>query len=257
MSLADILTKEFLEKEYSVKRRTLKEIGEEVGCCQTTVSNYLRKHSINVRTSSESYIGKYLGEKNPKYGIPLTDAQKKKLRDKGLQRAELVSSLHKGKNVSELTRQKISRAQKGKRLREETKAKIREAVSGTKNPMYGVPRPDLLGANNPSWRGGTTKISNKIRGMFEYSFWRKQIYERDGYMCVWCGSQKSNTFNADHIVPLSYLILEHQISTIEDARNCAALWDLSNGRTLCLDCHKKTDTWGHASLKYSKTKNHD
>lgn len=25
---------------------------------------------------------------------------------------------------------------------------------------------------------------------------------------------------------------------------CEELWDLNNGRTLCIDCHKKTETWG-------------
>lgn len=30
------------------------------------------------------------------------------------------------------------------------------------------------------------------------------------------------------------------------------LWDINNGRTLCVDCHKKTETYGHKTKKLLK-----
>ena len=36
---------------------------------------------------------------------------------------------------------------------------------------------------------------------------------------------------------------EYQIKTFEQALNCAELWDINNGRTLCKECHKKTDNY--------------
>jgi len=43
---------------------------------------------------------------------------------------------------------------------------------------------------------------------------------------------------------------ERAITTVEEALNCPELWDLSNGRTLCKPCHRKTDTWGKGVYKY-------
>lgn len=58
--------------------------------------------------------------------------------------------------------------------------------------------------------------------------WRKLIFERDGYKCVKCGS--GGRLQADHIKPYkAYPSLRHV---------------LSNGRTLCIPCHKKTPTYG-------------
>ena len=34
------------------------------------------------------------------------------------------------------------------------------------------------------------------------------------------------------------------IKTVEDALKCHLLWDLENGETLCVPCHKKTDSYG-------------
>ena len=106
----------------------------------------------------------------------------------------------------------------------------------------------IQGANNPQWKGGKTKLSISIRTMPEYSLWRKAIFQRDNYKCVFCGDQNQAghkvIIQGDHIVPLSQLIEQHQIKNIDDARKCAAIWDLTNGRTLCKKCHKNTPTYG-------------
>jgi 5-methylcytosine-specific restriction endonuclease McrA len=58
--------------------------------------------------------------------------------------------------------------------------------------------------------------------------WRKQVLSRDGYKCVVCGS--TERLHADHIKP--------RCRFPELAR------EVDNGRTLCRDCHHKTDTFG-------------
>ena len=40
-----------------------------------------------------------------------------------------------------------------------------------------------------------------------------------------------------------------RLKTLSDALNCAELWDRKNGRTLCLPCHKETDTFGYKAQK--------
>ena len=36
----------------------------------------------------------------------------------------------------------------------------------------------------------------------------------------------------------------------EEALECTELWDLENGRTLCVPCHKLTDTYGGRCVKF-------
>ncbi len=67
------------------------------------------------------------------------------------------------------------------------------------------------------------------RGIFDIE-WRNKVFERDNYTCVLCGKTKCY-LEADHIKPYS---------KYPDLRLV-----LSNGRTLCLDCHKKTPTYGN------------
>jgi len=67
---------------------------------------------------------------------------------------------------------------------------------------------------------------------------------RDNFTCIWCGIRNeeglgfSVKLNADHIKPFALF---------PDLR-----FELSNGRTLCEDCHKKTDTYGLKVKLYEK-----
>jgi len=70
----------------------------------------------------------------------------------------------------------------------------------------------------------------------------KLYYKRDNYVCVLCKSRKD--LEVDHIKRYLNIVNENNIKTTEDARNCKELWDISNGRTLCRECHRKTDTYG-------------
>lgn len=75
----------------------------------------------------------------------------------------------------------------------------------------------------------------------EYKLWRKAVFKRDNYTCIWCGikgSEPKGFLNADHIKPFSLY---------PELR-----FELSNGRTLCVPCHKKTDTYKGKILKYVK-----
>jgi 5-methylcytosine-specific restriction endonuclease McrA len=85
------------------------------------------------------------------------------------------------------------------------------------------------GSKNPQWKGGVTPLYKQIRKSKDYDLWRRAVYERDNYTCVWCG-YTGKKLVADHIKPFAvYPELRFAID---------------NGRTLCIDCHKKTDTYG-------------
>lgn len=118
---------------------------------------------------------------------------------------------------------------------EEHKRKLSEAHKGIK---YGIEtinkrRSKMMGKDNPAWKGGITDINKSIRSSFEYKLWRTAVFERDGYKCVWCKADNKNgnrnTLNADHIKPFAFY---------PELR-----FSIDNGRTLCVPCHKKTDTF--------------
>ena len=97
------------------------------------------------------------------------------------------------------------------------------------------------------WNGG---VADKNRGFRlnimrtpEYQEWRKAVFSRDNYICVLCKSL--GPINADHIIKFADIIKAFKITTIEEAIACKPLWDINNGRTLCVPCHRKTDTWGN------------
>lgn len=103
-----------------------------------------------------------------------------------------------------------------------SEANKKKARSGTANWKYKVNRCEVKGRRRP-----------------ESNAFRKAVFERDGFRCVWCGSQKNLV--ADHIRPFAlYPKLRYTPK---------------NGRTLCNPCHRKTDTYGAKTVKRKRELN--
>ena len=100
----------------------------------------------------------------------------------------------------------------------------------------GKPHLKLRGINHHNWKGGISKNNTRrfIMTTLEYKIWRRGVFERDNYACIWCGL-RGGRLVADHIKPWA-LFPELRFA-------------LDNGRTLCETCHKKTDTYGAKSIK--------
>jgi rRNA maturation protein Nop10 len=73
--------------------------------------------------------------------------------------------------------------------------------------------------DKPPWEMST----KELRRSPQYVRWRKQVLERDGHKCTKCGSEEN--LHAHHIKPFA---------KYEKQR-----FKLSNGLTLCKDCHTK------------------
>ena len=165
--------------------------------------------------------------------------------------------MFKGKNHTEETKNKIKLSRKGKGLANKNAAghtpwnknlkgihlsSKSEFKKGQIAPMKGKKKTDIvwnkgisftqiIGEKNPNWKGGITPVNHKIRTSLEYKLWRKAVFERDNYTCIWCVYNKGHNLNADHIKPFAHY---------PELR-----FAIDNGRTLCESCHKKTDTFGN------------
>lgn len=101
----------------------------------------------------------------------------------------------------------------GKKASDETKEKHRQ---------------QWLGNKNPNWRGGITESNRLLRNTAQYRDWRNSVFKRDDWTCVKCGN-RGVAIHADHIKSFSKF---HEFR-----------FDVSNGRTLCIPCHKNTPTY--------------
>ncbi|OGD89230.1 hypothetical protein A2W70_04460 [Candidatus Curtissbacteria bacterium RIFCSPLOWO2_02_41_11] len=188
---------------------------------------------------------------------------------------------HNGYVQSEETRRKISETLKGRIKSAETRKRLSESLKGKKAPwainnkqlfkkgehynintefkkgqpswnkglkMSGMSdkhhsletkekmRLSSSGIKSSNWKGGISPLNKIIRRSLKYRTWREAIFERDNYTCQICGIKnqkglgKTIELHADHIKPFSIF---------PELR-----YDVSNGQTLCIDCHKKTDTYG-------------
>ena len=90
------------------------------------------------------------------------------------------------------------------------------------------------GTKSNLWKGGASDKNKAIRESSKYKIWRESVFKRDNFTCVSCGDKKGGNLNADHIKPFALFPKNR--------------FELSNGRTLCINCHKKTYSYGNTRL---------
>lgn len=83
------------------------------------------------------------------------------------------------------------------------------------------------GSKNPSWNGGSSSFKDNHKR--EWKEWREAIFKRDNWTCKECGIRNVK-LHPDHIKCF--------------AHNPKLRFNIGNGRTLCIPCHKKTKTYG-------------
>ena len=119
-----------------------------------------------------------------------------------------------GVEIAEKKKQATIKANKNKVYSDETREKLSFAKRGE---------------NNPNWKGGITSERNRLCNTWETRVWREAVFQRDKYTCRECGD--SNTYlNAHHIM---------EVSQYPELR-----FNVENGKTLCIGCHKITANYG-------------
>jgi hypothetical protein len=116
-----------------------------------------------------------------------------------------------------------------KPMSEETKIKIGLVGIGRTPPNKG--------------KGYKCVLKQLIKHCLKYRKWRIAVFERDNYTCQKC-KERGGILHPHHIKSLSQLLKETNVKTLEEAENCSLLWEVSNGQTLCRECHKQTDNYG-------------
>jgi len=96
----------------------------------------------------------------------------------------------------------------------------------------GRPKPWLVGDSNHFWRGGVyqqhRREKDRLMHSLAYKNWRRAVFKRDGYCCTECAT--THNLHAHHIKPYRDFV--------------ELALEIDNGQTLCLECHKKTDSYG-------------
>jgi hypothetical protein len=153
----------------------------------------------------------------------------------------------KGYITPEEVKQRIGNSNRGKKRSSETRKQMSLSATGNKSNKGHRHTVDARrkigiahkGSRNFFWQGGITVINQTIRMSLEYSLWRESVFKRDNFTCVWCGDNTGKNLQADHIKPFAYY---------PELR-----FAIDNGRTLCVPCHRKTDTYGVLSKKHKTT----
>lgn len=126
----------------------------------------------------------------------------------------------------------LSIAKTGKKLSEQHKINIGISGRGKKRTLLTRKRISEAHRAEKSylWKGGITKEYYRIRHSIEFKFWRESVFKRDNWTCQDCG-KRGCILHPHHIKRFAYY---------PELR-----FELSNGKTLCKECHLKIHfkTW--------------
>lgn len=110
-------------------------------------------------------------------------------------------------------------------------------MTGKNHPGFGKVAYWAKGSKNINWKGGITKLVDKIRHSLKYKAWRLEVFKKDRYTCQIC-KQVGKDLQAHHKIEFSDILVLYMIKTLKDALKCKLLFDISWGITLCKKCHK-------------------
>jgi hypothetical protein len=94
----------------------------------------------------------------------------------------------------------------------------------------------LRGERSLWWKGGITTLCRAIRTSYDYTKWKKEVWNNSPKKCKICG--RTENLEIDHIKKFKFILIDNNIKNLDDARKCEELWNVNNGRILCRSCNK-------------------
>lgn len=89
----------------------------------------------------------------------------------------------------------------------------------------------ISGENNYRWKGGLTSLNTLQRSQMITRKWSRLVKERDNFTCQKCGIRSHKGLGK------AVILNSHHKKAWKDHPELR--WDVSNGITLCKDCHKQ------------------
>ena len=223
---------------------------------------FTKEHCANISKSCKGRVPWNLGIPHTqsakdkmsarKKNVPLTEEHKKHIGESNKGKHDNVHHTpealeanrlaHLNKSPSQHTRELMSISHKGQKawnkdqkMPEGTGDKISKALKN--KPKSANHRKNMRGERNHNWKGGVSKLERLIRELPEMYIWKYNVMKRDNFCDCFTGILGNHNLEVNHIKPLSIIIKEYNIKTIEDALKCEELWDIDNGITMFKESH--------------------
>jgi len=91
------------------------------------------------------------------------------------------------------------------------------------------------------WQGGKSSEYTKLKNSLEWKNWRRKVFERDNYTCQECGARNFKGNGKSVWIHPHHKKSRHEYPYLQ--------FKLSNGITLCRDCHRKTYNYGTKAVR--------
>jgi len=224
------ITSELLFNLYKEKGLSIEQCARYIGCSKRTVNYWIDKLRIKRRSRSESARICRVIENIPKGQPPW---------NKGLtkedSRVAKYSKPNPNKSLPGFLNGMFGRTHS-------KEARRKQAVNKGRKFSFEIRKKHSITLQNipfEKWDGFKSPKMTRIRQSSEYRKWRQAVFERDHFRCQQCPT-KGVHLRAHHI---------KSFVEFPELR-----FDVNNGKTLCLTCHRKTETYGGRVFKDKKKK---
>lgn len=204
---------ELIIKLYTIDNLSSKDIAKQIGISDVSVLNWLKRYNIPIKkTGSFNYK---IRKTTTEIDLKICELYTQWMSSRKIK--EVIGNIDKTTIIEIIKRYNITPHSKGYNAKQWSKSHM--------------------------WKGWISKISTLIRHRKETKQWKKKVLKRNGYKCVQCWA--TTELEVDHIIPLKEIRRTHNIKDVTDELfiKIPLLTDINNGRTLCFNCHKQTETY--------------
>lgn len=246
------ITPEWIDVNLIKEKKSIKECSEMLNCHIATFYRYLIALGYNVKNlNKKEKIPKYLNKEKIKRHVRQSKLKRQEINISDLYQAYAIEK-HSLVKCSKLFNRSINTI---KKLLLKHQIPVRNMKEIASDPIWQKNRIDQIkgernccfgkkGKDHPAYKEvKITPLYKLIRTIPQYKVWRQSVFERDQWTCQICKKQGGD-LNADHVLQLAKILKIYNILSIEEAIKNEHLWNISNGLTLCIECHRKTETYG-------------